>query len=76
MLLKDKVIFVTGAGKRMGRGIAQAVAEAGAQVVVSDLKLELVQEWPNWSRPVVNVRPPLIADVLDAQVMTGDQRNG
>ena len=44
MLLKDKVIFVTGAGRGMGRGIAEALAEAGAHVVVGDLAIESVRE--------------------------------
>lgn len=44
MLLKDKVIFVTGAGRGMGRGIAEALAEAGAAVAVGDLTIEPVQE--------------------------------
>ena len=44
MLLKDKIIFVTGAGRGMGRGIAQALAEAGAQVIVGDLAIEPVRE--------------------------------
>jgi meso-butanediol dehydrogenase/(S,S)-butanediol dehydrogenase/diacetyl reductase len=44
MLLKDKVIFVTGAGRGMGRGIAEALAEAGADVAVGDLTIESVRE--------------------------------
>ena len=43
-MLKDKVIFVTGAGRGMGRGIAEALAEAGAHVIVGDLAIEPVQE--------------------------------
>ena len=44
MLLKDKIIFITGAGRGMGRGIAEALAEAGAHVVVGDLAIETVRE--------------------------------
>ena len=44
MLLKDKIIFITGAGRGMGRGIAEALAEAGAHVVVGDLAIESVRE--------------------------------
>src|SRR3712207_3684969 len=69
MLLKDKVIFVTGAGQGMGRGIAQAVAEAGADVVVSDLRLEPVQETAKLVEAAGQRALPLIADVIDAQVM-------
>lgn len=69
MLLKDKVIFVTGAGQGMGRGIAQAVAEAGALVVVSDLRLESVQETARLVEAAGRRALPLMADVLDSQVM-------
>jgi len=69
MLLKDKVISVTGAGQGMGRGIAQAVAEAGADVVVSDLRLEPVQETAKLVEVAGQRALPLIADVIDAEVM-------
>jgi NAD(P)-dependent dehydrogenase (short-subunit alcohol dehydrogenase family) len=53
----------------MGRGIAQAVAEAGAHVVVSDLRLEPVQETARLIEASGQRVLPLIADVLDAEVM-------
>jgi NAD(P)-dependent dehydrogenase (short-subunit alcohol dehydrogenase family) len=37
MLLKDKVVVVTGAGGGIGRDFALAVAKAGAKVVVNDI---------------------------------------
>lgn len=40
MLLEGRVVLVTGAGRGMGRGIAQAVVEEGARVVVTDVRLE------------------------------------
>ena len=36
-LLQDKVAIVTGAGRGVGRGVAQLMAEEGAKVVVVDL---------------------------------------
>jgi NAD(P)-dependent dehydrogenase (short-subunit alcohol dehydrogenase family) len=69
MLLKDKIIFVTGAGQGMGRGIAQAVAEAGGHVVVSDLRLESVQETASLIEATGQRALPVIADVLDAAEM-------
>ena len=37
LLLQDKVIIVTGAGRGIGRGIAMMAAANGAKVVVNDL---------------------------------------
>ncbi|MDQ4078312.1 MAG: SDR family oxidoreductase [Chloroflexota bacterium] len=70
MLLKDKVVFVTGAGQGMGRGIAQAVAEEGAAVAISDLALEPVQETAARIEEQCGSRTlPLVADVTDRERM-------
>lgn len=44
MLLQDKVVVVTGAARGMGRGIAEAAAGAGADLVLGDLDLAGAQE--------------------------------
>lgn len=44
MRLKDKVAIVTGAGGGLGEGICLCLAREGAQVVVSDLKLDLAEQ--------------------------------
>ncbi|MGD2184688.1 MAG: SDR family NAD(P)-dependent oxidoreductase [Desulfobacterales bacterium] len=41
--LEDQVAIVTGAGAGIGRAIAEIFGQAGAKVVVSDLKAETVQ---------------------------------
>lgn len=42
--LKDKVAIVTGAGSGFGAAIAKAYVDAGAKVVLADLRLEAAQE--------------------------------
>jgi NAD(P)-dependent dehydrogenase (short-subunit alcohol dehydrogenase family) len=36
MLLRDRVVFVTGGARGIGRGVAEAVAEEGAHVAIGD----------------------------------------
>ncbi|ENX57307.1 MULTISPECIES: SDR family oxidoreductase [Acinetobacter] len=43
-LLQDKKVLVTGAARGLGRDFAQAIAEAGAHVVMADILTDLVQE--------------------------------
>ncbi|MBN3033078.1 MAG: 3-oxoacyl-[acyl-carrier-protein] reductase [Candidatus Saganbacteria bacterium] len=44
MKLKDKVAFVTGSAQGIGKAIAAAFAKEGANVVISDINLELAQQ--------------------------------
>ncbi len=41
MMMKDKVVLVTGAARGVGRGVALEMARAGAAVVVNDLGVSL-----------------------------------
>ena len=43
-VLQGKKVLVTGAARGLGRDFAQAIAEAGARVVMADILTELVQE--------------------------------
>jgi len=44
MKLKDKVALVTGAAQGIGKAIAAALAKEGANVVISDINLELASQ--------------------------------
>ncbi len=44
MCLKDKVAIVTGGGGGLGEGISLCLAREGANVIVSDLKLDLAEK--------------------------------
>ncbi|MCK4107030.1 SDR family oxidoreductase [Acinetobacter radioresistens] len=43
-LLQGKKVLVTGAARGLGRDFAQAIAEAGAEVVMADILSDLVQQ--------------------------------
>ncbi|HVN67213.1 MAG TPA: 3-oxoacyl-[acyl-carrier-protein] reductase [Candidatus Sulfotelmatobacter sp.] len=44
MKLKDKVAFVTGSAQGIGKAVAMALAKEGANIVVSDINLELAAQ--------------------------------
>ncbi|MBN8556301.1 MAG: SDR family oxidoreductase [Proteobacteria bacterium] len=43
-MLKDRRILITGAGRGLGRAFAQAACEAGARVVLADIREEWVEQ--------------------------------
>lgn len=66
-LLQGKKILVTGAARGLGRDFAQAIAEAGAQVVMADILTDLVkQEAQTLQTQGLNVAAVQI-DLADAQ---------
>lgn len=67
MTLEGRTIVVTGAGGGMGRGIAEAVAEAGAHVVAGDLVLEPVTETARRIESGGGRALPLVLDVTDPE---------
>src|ERR671924_1731392 len=42
--ITDKVVFITGAGRGIGKGIAQVLAEAGADIVLNALTNRYVEQ--------------------------------
>jgi NAD(P)-dependent dehydrogenase (short-subunit alcohol dehydrogenase family) len=67
MILEGRTVVVTGAGGGMGRGIAEAAAEAGAQVVIGDLALDGVQETARRIETGGGRALPLVLDVTDPE---------
>ena len=69
MLLRDKVILITGAGRGLGRGIARAAAEAGARLALTDLEIETVERTVALLDPDGERALALAADVTDEDAM-------
>ncbi len=70
VLLKDHVILITGAGRGLGRGIAEAVFEAGARVVLTDLAAGPAEETAARVDPGGERSLAIAADVTDEAAMT------
>ena len=70
MRLEGRTVVVTGAGGGMGRGIAEAAAEAGACVVVGDLALDPVAETARRIETGGGRALPLVLDVTDPESIT------
>lgn len=67
-ILKDKVTIVTGAAQGIGRAIAQSMAEAGARVVIGDLKPQHAESLPSLELDVSDEASVMrfVAKVADA----------
>jgi NAD(P)-dependent dehydrogenase (short-subunit alcohol dehydrogenase family) len=65
--LNDKVAVITGAGSGIGRGIALSLAEAGADVVASDLFLERAEETADMVRDLGQKAIAQRADVREPE---------
>jgi len=70
MRLEGRTVVVTGAGGGMGRGIAEAAAEAGACVVVGDLALDPVAETARRIEVGGGRALPAVLDVTDPESIT------
>lgn len=55
MKLKDQVAVITGSAQGIGRAIAEALAKEGANIVVSDINLELAQKTADEIKQKYNV---------------------
>jgi meso-butanediol dehydrogenase/(S,S)-butanediol dehydrogenase/diacetyl reductase len=66
MLLEGRTVVVTGAGGGLGRGIAEAVAEAGARVVAGDLTRAGVEETAGRIESAGGRALGVVFDVTDA----------
>lgn len=70
--LSGKVVFVTGAGRGIGKGIAQVLAEAGADVVINALTGKYVERLAADIATATGRRVmPLVADVTKSGEVEG-----
>jgi 3-oxoacyl-[acyl-carrier protein] reductase len=70
MQFKDKTALITGAAQGIGKAIAQAFAKEGANIVVSDINLELATQTANEIKETGVKTIPLkmnVADLADVE---------
>ncbi|MFW6150685.1 MAG: SDR family NAD(P)-dependent oxidoreductase [Chloroflexota bacterium] len=65
--LEGKTAIVTGAGSGIGRGIAEEMVKAGAQVAVADINRAAAEESVGLLREQGGRAEPIVADVTDEQ---------
>ena len=46
--LRNKVSIITGAARGLGKAMAQSLAQAGSDIVIADLDLEIAQQTADW----------------------------
>jgi 3-oxoacyl-[acyl-carrier protein] reductase len=68
--LTGRRALITGAGQGVGRGLALAFAEAGADVLVNDLRLERAQTVVDELRAAGAAASPIAFDVTDYAAVT------
>jgi len=70
-ILEDKVVVVTGAATGLGAGIAEALLETGAKVVLSDIKADALRETASRLDPAGEKSCYVVADVTKARDIEG-----
>jgi NAD(P)-dependent dehydrogenase (short-subunit alcohol dehydrogenase family) len=67
--LRNKIVFITGAGSGIGRETALAFARAGARVIASDLRIEAAAETQRLIEAAAGNAAHYAVDVTDAGAM-------